>query len=251
MQRYFLKLAYNGAAYHGWQFQLNAVTIQQVLEQALSMFLRDTISLVGCGRTDAGVHARVFYAHFDTETTFNEALLVKRLNAFLRNDIFIYDCFKVPSDLHARFSALCRTYHYYIITRKDPFRQQFACPIYRALDFDKMNAAAATLLEYTDFSAFSKPSDTKTNNCKVMKAVWEQTEEEHVWVFKITANRFLRNMVRAVVGTLLEVGYGNISLEKFRATIESKSRQEAAASAPAEALFLFGVKYGEALRIEN
>ncbi|MCL2510875.1 MAG: tRNA pseudouridine(38-40) synthase TruA [Bacteroidales bacterium] len=244
MQRYFLKLAYNGAAYHGWQFQPNAVTIQQVLEQALSMFLRDTISLIGCGRTDAGVHAAIYYAHFDTEALFDEPLLVKRLNAFLRKDIFIYDCFKVSPDLHARFSALYRTYHYHIITRKDPFRQEFTCPVYRNLDFDTMNAAAAALPEYTDFSAFSKShTDTKTNNCMIMNAVWEQTETEHVWVFKITANRFLRNMVRAIVGTLLEVGYGNISLQTFRDIIESKSRQEAATSAPAEALFLWDVGY--------
>jgi len=244
MQRYCLKLAYNGAMYHGWQFQNNAVTIQQVLENALSMFLHDTISLTGCGRTDAGVHATVFYAHFNTETVFDETLLVKRLNAFLHQNIYIYDCFKVSNDFHARFSALYRTYHYYITTRKDPFLQQFACPIYRHLDFDMMNTAAAILLEYTDFSSFSKlHTDVKTNNCKVTKAVWEQTEREHVWVFKITANRFLRNMVRAVVGTLLEVGYGSISLEKFRDIIEAKSRQESAASASADALFLWDVGY--------
>jgi len=244
MQRYCLKLAYNGAAYHGWQFQSNAVTIQQVLENALSMFLRDTVSLTGCGRTDAGVHASVYYAHFDTDAVFDEMLLVKRMNAFLRQDIFIYDCFKVSADFHARFSATYRTYHYYITTRKDPFRQEFTCPVYRNLNFDKMNEAAAILLEYTDFSAFSKlHTDTKTNNCNIMKAFWEQTEAEHVWVFKITANRFLRNMVRAIVGTLLEVGYGNISLRKFKGIIESKERQEAATSAPAEALFLYEVGY--------
>lgn len=246
MQRYLLKLAYNGKAYHGWQFQPNAITIQQVLEQALSMFLSDTISLTGCGRTDAGVHAATYYAHFDTEATLDETLLVKRLNAFLRQDIFIYDCVKVSSDFHARFSAVYRTYHYYIATRKDPFRQEFTCPVYRNLDFDKMNEAAAILLECTDFSAFSKShTDTKTNNCNITKAIWEQTETEHVWVFKITANRFLRNMVRAIVGTLLEVGYGNLSLEKFRDVIDAKNRQEAAASAPAEALFLYDVGYPE------
>ena len=244
MQRYFLKLAYNGAAYHGWQFQPNAVTVQQVLEQALSMFLGENIALTGCGRTDVGVHAALYYAHFDTETVFDEAFLVKRLNAFLNKDIFIYDCFKVPADFHARFSAVSRTYHYYISTRKDPFRQQFTCPVYRKMDFDKMNEAAAILLEYTDFSAFSKlHTDTKTNDCKVIKAVWEKTETEHIWVFKITANRFLRNMVRAIAGTLLEVNYGNISLEKFRNIIESKDRQEAGASVPAEALFLWDVGY--------
>jgi tRNA pseudouridine38-40 synthase len=246
MQRYFLKLTYNGATYHGWQVQPNGITIQQVLEQALSMFLSDTISLTGCGRTDAGVHAYMYYAHFETETVFDEALLVKRLNAFLRKDIFIYDCFKVFANFHARFSATYRIYHYYIATRRDPFRQEFTCPVYRKIDFDKMNEAAAILLEYTDFSAFSKShTDTKTNNCKIIKAVWERTETEHVWVFKITANRFLRNMVRAIVGTLLEVGYGNISLEKFKTIIESKERGEAAASAPAEALFLYEVGYPE------
>jgi tRNA pseudouridine38-40 synthase len=252
MQRYCLKLTYNGAAYHGWQFQNNAVTIQRVLEDALSMFLHDTISLTGCGRTDAGVHAHVYYAHFDTDTTFDETLLVKRLNAFLRNDIFIYDCFKISADFHARFSATYRTYHYYISTRKDPFRQEFTYPVYRPIDFDKMNEAAATLLEYIDFSAFSKlHTDTKTNNCKITKAVWEQTEQEHIWVFKITANRFLRNMVRAIAGTLLEVGYGNISLEKFKNIIESKDRQEAATSAPAKALFLYDVGYPTSSSIKN
>ena len=245
MQRYFLKLAYNGAAYHGWQVQShNSVTVQQVLENALSTLLKDFIFLTGCGRTDAGVHAAVCYAHFETEVPFDEALLVKRMNAFLRKDIIVYNCFKVPNTLHARFSATYRTYHYHVATRKDPFRKEFVYPVYRAIDFDKMNAAAAVLPEYTDFSAFTKAqSDTKTNNCNIMKAVWEQTEEQHVWVFKITANRFLRNMVRTVVGTLLEVGYGNISLEEFRSIIESKDRTKAGATAPAAALFLYDVGY--------
>jgi len=244
MQRYFLKLAYKGAAYHGWQFQPNAVTVQQVLENALSMFLHDSISLIGCGRTDTGVHARLFYAHFDAETVFDETLLVKRLNAFLHHDIFIYDCFKVPSTFHARFSALYRTYHYFITTRKDPFQQEFTCPIYRPLDFEKMNQAAAILLEYTDFTSLSKTqTDTKTNNCNITKAVWEQTDTEHIWVFKITANRFLRSMVRTVVGTLLDVGYGKISLEEFRNIIEAKDRQKAGDSVPAAALFLVDVEY--------
>ena len=243
MQRYLLKLSYNGTAYHGWQLQPNAITVQQVLEQALSMFLGDVITLTGCGRTDAGVNAFVFFAHFDTNTVFNEKLFPKRLNAYLREDIYIYDCVKVPADFNARFSAVSRTYHYYISTRKDPFRQQFTYPVYRKIDFNKMNEAAAMLLEYTDFSAFSKANDCKTNDCKMIKAVWEQTETEHIWVFKITANRFLRNMVRAVVGTLLEVGSGSISVEKFRDIIKSKKRQEAGASVPGEALFLWEVKY--------
>ena len=245
MQRYFLKLAYNGAAYHGWQIQSHSsVTVQQVLENALSMLLHDFVFLTGCGRTDAGVHAAVCYAHFETEVPFDEALLVKRLNSFLRKDIVVYKCFKVPNTLHARFSATYRTYHYHVATRKDPFRKEFVYLIYRDIDFDKMNAAAAVLSEYTDFSAFTKSqTDTKTNNCEIMKAAWEQTEESHVWVFKITANRFLRNMVRAVVGTLLEVGYGNISLEEFRGIIESKDRTKAGATAPAAALFLFDVGY--------
>jgi len=244
MQRYFLKLAYNGAAYHGWQIQSNPATIQQVLEEAVSMLLKDAISLTGCGRTDAGVHARVYYAHFETDVVFDETLLIKKLNAFLCNDIVIYNCFKVPSDLNARFSATFRTYHYYIATQKDPFRKEFVYPIYRDIDFDKMNEAAAILREYIDFSSFAKSkTDTKTNNCIITKAVWEQTEEPHICVFKITANRFLRNMVRAVVGTLLEVGYGNITLERLREIIESKDRQQAGASAPAQALFLYDIGY--------
>ena len=244
MQRYFLKLAYNGTTYHGWQYQPNALTVQQLLENALSMFLHDTIALIGCGRTDTGVHARIFYAHFNTETTFDESLLIKRLNNFLHNDIFIYDCYKVPSTLHARFSATYRTYHYYITTRKDPFQQEFTCPIYRPLDFDLMNQAATILMQYTDFTSFSKTkTDTKTNNCTITQALWQQTDNPHIWVFKITANRFLRNMVRAVVGTLLEVGYGKITLEQFQNIIEARDRQQAATSAPAAALFLWDVGY--------
>jgi tRNA pseudouridine38-40 synthase len=244
MQRYFLKLSYNGAAYHGWQIQSDPATIQQVLEEAISMLLKDFILLTGCGRTDAGVHARVFYAHFETDVVFDEMLLVKKLNAFLRKDIVIYNCFKVPYHLNARFSATYRTYHYYIATQKDPFRKEFVYPIYREINFDKMNEAAATLLEYIDFSAFTKSkTDTKTNNCKIKHAVWEQSDDQHIWVFKITSNRFLRNMVRTVVGTLLEVGYRNITLERFREIIESKDRQEAGPTAPAHALFLHDIGY--------
>jgi len=244
MQRYFLKLAYNGEAYHGWQVQSDPVTIQQVLEEAVSTLLKDFILLTGCGRTDAGVHARVFYAHFETDVVFDEALLVKKLNAFLRNDIIIYNCFKVPCHLDARFSATYRTYHYYIATQKDPFRKEFVYSVFRDVDFDKMNSAATILSEHIDFTSFSKSkTDTKTNNCTITKAVWERTEEQHVWVFKITANRFLRNMVRTIVGTLLEVGYGNISLERFREIIESKDRRQAGPTAPAHALFLCDVGY--------
>lgn len=244
MRRYFLKLAYNGAAYHGWQIQPNALSVQAAMEEALSMILRETIAVVGCGRTDTGVHASKFYAHFETETPFNTEQLVRRLNAFLPDAIVVYDCFPVDGNLHARFSAEYRTYHYYVSLQKNPFLSAFSYQLFKTVDFEKMNQAAKILSEYADFSAFSKShTQTLTNNCKIFNAVWASCREEELWRFEITADRFLRNMVRAIVGTLLEVGYDKLSIEKFRQIIESKDRKEAGVSVPAHALFLYDVGY--------
>lgn len=246
MSRYFLKLAYNGSAYHGWQMQPNALSVQTVVEEALSLILREKMAIVGCGRTDAGVHASVFYAHFDTETPFDAASLVRRLNAFLSGDIVVYECYPVADDLHARFSAEYRTYHYYLTLQKNPFLSPFSYQIFKNVDFEKMNEAAKVLSEYTDFSAFSKShTQTLTNNCKIINAVWSQCREKGLWRFEITADRFLRNMVRAIVGTLLEVGYENLSVEDFRRIIESKDRKKAGLSVPAHGLFLCDVGYPE------
>jgi tRNA pseudouridine38-40 synthase len=171
---------------------------------------------------------------------------VAKLNRFVGNNILIYDCFPVTADCHARFSALFRTYYYYIALQKVPFQQEFVYQLFRAVNFDLMNNAAALLAEYSDFSAFSKShTQTLTNRCHVMKAQWEPTNETDIWVFKITADRFLRNMVRAIVGTVLEVGYGKISIDEFKAIIESKERCKAGLSAPASALFLVDVGYNE------
>ncbi|MDR0365204.1 MAG: tRNA pseudouridine(38-40) synthase TruA [Bacteroidales bacterium] len=244
MQRYFLKLAYNGAAYHGWQIQPNAVSVQEVLEQALSALLKASIAVVGCGRTDTGVHASVFFAHFETEIIFEPKSLVRKLNGFLRENIVIYDCFPVSDELHARFSAEYRIYRYYVSTCKDPFRTQLSYQIFKNIDFDKMNQAAKVLFDYIDFSAFSKShTQTMTNNCKILRAEWVQSPNEHLWYFEIEADRFLRNMVRAIVGTLLEIGYGKLTVDAFREIIESKDRREAGVSVPAHALFLYDVGY--------
>lgn len=244
MRRYFLKMAYNGSAYHGWQIQPNALSVQAVMEKALSVILRETIAVTGCGRTDAGVHASTFYAHFETETSFDTIQLGRRLNAFLPCDIVVYDCFLVDDKLHARFSAEYRTYHYYITLQKNPFLSSSSYHVFKNVDFEKMNQAAKVLLEYADFSAFSKShTQTLTNNCKISSAAWNPCREEGLWRFEITADRFLRNMVRAIVGTLLEVGYGKLSIEDFCHIIESKDRKEAGLSVPAHALFLCDVGY--------
>lgn len=244
MQRYFLKLAYNGAAYHGWQVQPNSISVQEVLEKGVSFILRTPISIVGCGRTDTGVHAHIYYAHFDTAAEFDVSQLVKRLNRFLYNDIVVYDCFRVPDDLHARFSAIYRTYHYHLTSQKNPFNTAFSYQLFREVDFEKMNEAALELFDFIDFSAFSKSNtQTMTNNCRVTEAKWEKNEEPGLWTFTITADRFLRNMVRAIVGTLLEVGYGKLSTQDFRSIIESKDRKRAGASVPAHGLFLHDVGY--------
>lgn len=243
MNRYFVFLSYDGTGYHGWQVQPNGNSVQAELQRALSILLRQNVEVVGAGRTDAGVHAAMMVAHFDTDVTFDTAQLTYRLNRILPRDIAIDKVMPVSQDMHARFSAVSRTYHYYIHTRKSPFVRSYSCPIHYQLDFDLMNEAGRILTTYDDFAAFCKShTDVKTTFCHVTEARWEQVGEGR-YRFVITANRFLRNMVRAVVGTLIDVGRGRISLDDFRSIIEGKSRTAAGESMPACALFLQKIEY--------
>lgn len=250
MYRYFIYLSYDGTNYHGWQIQPNGISVQEVLMKALSTFLRKPIEVVGAGRTDAGVHARLMVAHFDFDTELDCATVVDKLNRLLPLDVAVHRVRRVKSDAHARFDATYRTYKYYITTCKDPFSRAFSWRIFQTLDFEKMNEAAQTLFDYIDFTSFSKlHTDVKTNNCKMMYARWEQIGE-HNWVFTIQADRFLRNMVRAVVGTLVEVGKGKLTVEGFRKVIEEKNRCSAGTSVPGNALFLVDVGYSEELFLD-
>jgi len=242
--RYFLKLAYRGEAFHGWQSQPNAVSVQQVVEHALQTVLRVPVQIVGAGRTDAGVNARTMYAHFNSDRSpnFFKGTLTS-LNHLVGRDIVIYDIIPVPDNAHARFDATSRTYKYFVTYLKDPFRGKLAWYCHRRLDVALMNKAAAELLQVTDFTSFAKlHSDAKTNICDVTLAHWEQDGEDGL-VFTITADRFLRNMVRAVVGTLVDVGKGIMSLSDFERVIDAKDRCSAGTSMPGEALFLWDVTY--------
>lgn len=243
MNRYFIYLAYDGSNYHGWQIQPNGSSVQESLMKALHTFLRQEIEVVGAGRTDAGVHAKMMIAHFEIDRKLDVAVVADKLNRILPQDIAVYKVVAVKPDAHARFDAIARTYKYYITTQKDPFQRNYAYRIPFKLDVDKMNAAAQILFEYTDFTSFSKlHTDAKTNLCTIMQAHWEMLDE-HTLVFTIQANRFLRNMVRAVVGTLLEVGRGKMDLDGFRRVIESHDRGVAGTSVPGHALFLVDVDY--------
>jgi len=241
--RYFIWFGYDGTHYHGWQIQPNGITVQSELQRCLSLLLRDEIDVVGAGRTDAGVHARRMAAHFDIDQSLDTPLIVKKLNGLLPQDIAVYDIEQVADDLHARFSATSRTYHYYVHTQKSPFLRNYSLQIHYQLDYELMNEAGRILMEYDDFGAFCKAgSDVKTTICHVTHAQWHQTSPTE-WYFEITANRFLRNMVRAVVGTLVEVGRGRMTLDDFRQVIEGKQRTQAGESMPAQALFLEDVTY--------
>ena len=243
MFRYFIYFSYDGAAYHGWQVQPNAITVQQVLEEALAKLVRQPVPLVGAGRTDAGVNAACMVAHGDFPCELDCAQLVYKLNKILPPDIAVSDVRRVKDDAHARFDALSRRYNYRVVTAKSPFARRYACRVLPGVDCEAMNRAAEILYEYTDFTSFSKlHTDVKTNNCKVTFARWRQVSDNE-WVFEIEADRFLRNMVRAIVGTLLLVGRGKLTLDGFRAVIENKARGEAGDSAMGEALFLVDVKY--------
>lgn len=239
--RYAIHLAYNGTNYCGWQTQPELPTVQFTLESALSTLLRIPIAIVGCGRTDTGVHASDFYAHFDLDGPLADNLVFK-LNSYLPPDIAIFDIFPVADNFHARFSALSRTYKYYAANVRLPFSQGLYCRIYFNPDLDAMNEAAKVLMQYDDFTSFAKlHTDNKTNICHLTEAQWSR--EGEMLVFTITSNRFLRNMVRSVTGTLLDVGRGKLTIDGLRAIIEQKNRCAAGVSMPAQGLFLTNVAY--------
>ena len=241
--RLFIELSFNGSNFHGWQIQPNANTIQAELNKALSAILNNVVSVVGAGRTDAGVHAKQMFAHFDFEGDFETEILLTKLNSFLLNDISIHQIFKVDDNANARFDAISRTYQYYITNEKSPFNKNIYLH-YKTLDIDAMNLACKYLLGKQDFTSFSKlHTQTHTNDCDVMMANWQQQENE--LIFTIKADRFLRNMVRAIVGTLLEVGEGKIIAEKIKEIIAKKDRSEAGVSVPAHALFITKIEYPE------
>jgi tRNA pseudouridine38-40 synthase len=241
--RYFIHFAYDGTNYHGWQIQPDANSVQEELQKALSVLLRHDVEIVGAGRTDAGVHARQMVAHFEWDGQLDCQQTAYRLGRMLPRDIAIYRMEPVADDMHARFSAVRRTYHYYLHTERDPFCRQYSCELHYDLDFERMNEAGRILCTYEDFGAFCKShSDVKTTLCKVSEAHWIQVDSTH-WYFRISANRFLRNMVRAVVGTIIDVGRGRITLDDFRKIVEGKQRTQAGESMPAHALFLEEIEY--------
>ncbi|MEI7525365.1 MAG: tRNA pseudouridine(38-40) synthase TruA [Mariniphaga sp.] len=243
MQRYFIQLSYDGTAYHGWQIQPNGISIQETVEKALSVVARQTVAVTGAGRTDSGVHASFYVAHFEVEKeNLDNDKIIHNLNCLLPADIAIHNIYKVHSEAHARFDATSRTYKYYIVKAKDPFQRFYAAREAKVPDLARMNEAARKLFNYEDFTSFSKlGTDVKTNNCKVDHAEW--IDEGNRYVFTIRADRFLRNMVRAIVGTLLEVGFGKLTLEQFCKVIEQKDRNAAGASVPAKGLFLVDIGY--------
>lgn len=244
--RYFIKISYSGKNYNGWQIQKNAPTVQATLEKAFSVLFDEAMRLVGCGRTDAGVHARMFYAHFDSGplSLEQQIRLMYRLNGFLPEDIAIHSIHLVRSQAHARFDALSRTYLYQISRFKNPFLIGFAHYVYGRLDVELMNLGARQLLNYNDFTSFSKThTQVKTNICRVKEACW--VEEGDLLLFRITADRFLRNMVRAIVGTLLELGQHKITLEEFHQIVISRDRSSAGMSVPAHGLYLVDIQYPE------
>ncbi len=249
MARYFLNLSYNGTGYNGWQQQKNTKnTIQQVLEEKISLILKERIELTGCGRTDTGVNAKNFIAHFDShckDLIENKYDWIYKFNNLLPSNISIQDIYKVKNDAHARFSATQRVYYYYLQQEKNPFKDNFSWYVYGNLDFELMNKAAKILLEYNDFTSFSKlHTQNKTNACNIKKAIW-QNYGKNEWRFSISADRFLRGMVRAIVGTLILVGKNKLSLAEFRKIIETKDRKVAGNNAPANALFLVSISYSK------
>ena len=251
--RYFIQLSYDGTGYHGWQVQSNGVSVQEVLQKALSTLLRQPTEVTGAGRTDAGVHASMMVAHFDwpaahegeggEEAPLDCTQLTYKLNRLLPPDVAVQAVRPVGPEMHARFSATRRTYHYYIHTRKDPFLRGYSWQVNVPLDFALMNEAAQVLLEYSDFTSFSKTgTDVKTNICQLTEARWEQLKPGE-WRFTVSANRFLRNMVRAIVGTLVEVGRHRMTISQMRHAIEAKDRQRAGESVPGHALYLTNIEY--------
>ena len=232
--------------------QPNGITVQGELEQALGLLLREPVRLIGAGRTDAGVHALYYVAHFDAtrDDLHTDTLFIKKINGLLPREIVVYRIVSVPPETNARFNAVSRTYFYRIATKKNPFTIGFAYHFYRPLDVEKMNEAAAILQEYSDFTSFSKlHSDAKTNLCNIMQAYWTNDSENGELKFVITANRFLRNMVRAIVGTMIEIGLGKYAPDDIRTIIMAKDRNAAGASAPPQGLYLAGIEYSEKLNL--
>ena len=240
--RYFIEFAYNGKNYHGWQYQPHSISVQEVLNKALSTLLKQAIDVTGAGRTDTGVHAKQMYAHFDFDRELDSSFWTQKLNAFLPKDIVVYRIIPLHDDAHARFDATSRTYEYHIHTFKDAFDNEASWYYFHKLDVEKMNEAAKILFEYKDFKCFSKThTDVKTFNCVMMEANWKQNGNK--LVFTVAADRFLRNMVRAIVGTLVNVGQGKLTLQEFREIIESRDRNKAGFSVPAHGLYLTKVAY--------
>jgi len=245
MRRYFAYFQYDGTAYHGWQIQPNALTVQEVFQKALKIFFQKEVELVAAGRTDTGVHASEMVAHFDIDQNLQEKDVIFHLNHLLPKDIAVFDVMEVEPDFHARFDATSRTYNYVLSRKKTAFKPNQSHYFYRQLDIDSMNEAAKLLLGEQDFSCFSKSNtQTYTNLCNITEAHWSIDDEQN-WVFKISANRFLRNMVRSIVGTLIEVGEGKRTVESIRALISSKDRRNAGSSVPASGLFLTKIMYPE------
>lgn len=244
--RYFLEIAYDGTRFHGWQVQPNALSVQEVLEDCLSKVLRQPIATTGSGRTDTGVHATQQFVHFDVAQRLDTAQAVYKFNRLLPADIAANNLYLVSDEAHARFDAFARTYHYYISLWKNPFNRHYAAYINKPLDVELMNAAAAILLKYEDFTTFSKvKGDTKHYRCTIYEASWQQHGQE--LIFTIRANRFLRGMVRLIVGTLLDVGRGKLSITQFEHIIASQDRSKASGAAPSEGLYLAKVEYPEHL----
>lgn len=240
--RFFIKFSYNGTNYHGWQKQPNAISVQETLEKAMAVIFNQKVDIMGAGRTDTGVHAKEMFAHFDLEITIEPKNMVHKLNSFLPKDIAVFDIFEVNSQAHARFDAKKRTYEYHINRYKDVFLTNQSWYYHHQLDVDLMNQAAGVLLNHTDFQCFSKVNtDVNTFNCKISEAFWN--EENNQLIFTISADRFLRNMVRAIVGTLVYVGLHKITVADFEKIIASKNRSEAGFSVPACGLFLTKIEY--------
>ena len=245
--RYFILLSYDGAAYCGWQRQPDAPSVQQTVEQTLSTLLREQVEVVGAGRTDTGVNASRYVAHFDSENVKDCAQLVYKLNLILPKDVAVQRVWRVGVEAHARFDAVEREYTYYISQRKNPFRRYSAWQYYVPLDVERMNGAARALMEWEDFTTFDKlNSNKKTNICHVTRADWRRAaEDEDLLIFTIRADRFLRNMIRAIVGTLVDVGRGRYTVEEFREILHSCDLSRSSAGAPAVGLFLSDVRYDE------
>ena len=243
MKRYFFECCYDGSNYHGWQFQPNAISVQEIIEKSILKFFNETkVSIVGCGRTDAGVHANQFFFHLDCDSNIEIKDFVHKVNTILPRDVSVFNGWSVNPDFHARFSALKRTYLYIISTQKNPFDDKFSYLIKENLDVDLMNKCADELLKHKDFTSFSKVNtDVNNNLCEIFECFW--TKKEKQLIFQISANRFLRNMVRAIVGTMLDVGKGRLSHNDFKSIIKDQDRSSAGSSAPAKGLFLNKVKY--------